>query len=258
LDKVIEIEGLYEGFKRNETSIEKVYQFVKKLNEVTVPLVETVNGLLVITLKEEKEKKNFIGILQGFMPGNNNNTQVATQIGTRTNEDVAARKKKENNSNRMVDLPYLAGSKVGAVVEDKSDMPDFEVKLKFNDRLVKKVEFLELTFETFKGCLSFSTKYRLATNFAQFYEGETAKVSPTPRKSLKPVRGTPHLLYEEKGMEIPNSTPNTKPSYSKLAGSSYRNYVSEGVGIKLSDSRGKSPAGTGRASDYSANNKSFH
>jgi len=57
LDKVIELEGLYEGLKRNETSIDKVYQFVKKLNEVTIPLIETVNGLLVITLKEEKEKK---------------------------------------------------------------------------------------------------------------------------------------------------------------------------------------------------------
>ena len=44
-------------------------------------------------------------MLQGYMPGNHN-TQVPTQLGTRTNEDVAARKKKEN-SNKMIDLPYL-------------------------------------------------------------------------------------------------------------------------------------------------------
>lgn len=46
------------------------------------------------------------------MQGNNTtqvNTQVPTQVGgTRTNEDVATRKKKElENSKRMVDLPYL-------------------------------------------------------------------------------------------------------------------------------------------------------
>lgn len=146
---------------------------------------------------------------------------------------------------------------MGSVIEEKSDLPDFEVKLKFNDRLVKKVEFLELTFETFKGCLSFSTKFRLANNFAQFFEGETSKGNPTPRKALKPVRGTPHLLYEEKGMEIPTSTSNSnaKPTHSKLASMSYKNYVSEGVGIKLSDSRGKSPAGTGR--EYGVN-RSFY
>ncbi len=53
-----------------------------------------------------------MGILQGFMQGNNTtqvNTQVPTQVGgTRTNEDVATRKKKElENAKRMVDLPYL-------------------------------------------------------------------------------------------------------------------------------------------------------
>ena len=52
------------------------------------------------------------------MQGNNTtqvNTQVPTQVGgTRTNEDVATRKKKElENAKRMVDLPYLCNLFIG-------------------------------------------------------------------------------------------------------------------------------------------------
>jgi len=151
----------------------------------------------------------------------------------------------------------LAGVKVGSQIEEKPDFQEFEVKLRYNDRLVKKVEFLELTFDAFKGCLTYSSKFRVASNFAQFYEGESAKIANTPRKaSLKPVRGGPHLLYEEKGNDIPVST-NLKSLHSKISHVGYKNYVSEGVGIKMLDKK-RSPAGLIKEREEYGINRSFY
>jgi len=158
-------------------------------------------------------------------------------------------------------LFLLAGIKVGTQVEEKPETQDLDFKIRYGDRMVKKVEFLELTFEAFKGCIAYSSKYRISSNFAQFYEGESLKIANTPRKSsLKPVRGGPHLLYEEKGNNIPaTTTASLKPLNSKLANVGYKNYVSEGVGVKVMDRR-RSPAGMIKErEDLSINvNRSFY
>ena len=53
----MEFDGLTETVKRNTEAYEKYYQFLKRLNDILVPLIETVNGLLALSLKQEKEKK---------------------------------------------------------------------------------------------------------------------------------------------------------------------------------------------------------
>lgn len=149
-----------------------------------------------------------------------------------------------------------AGTKVGALPEEKIESLDFEIKLKFNDRVVKKSEFLELTFESFRACLTFSTKFRLSSNFAQFYEGETGKTAASPRKSLKPSKGGPHLLYDEKGYDRAMSA-GLKAPFSRMNNITYKNYAVEGSNPKGLDKR-KSGGGLIRERDELAVNKSFY
>ncbi len=155
---------------------------------------------------------------------------------------------------------FIAGLKLGPQqMEDKIENPELEIKLKFNDKLVRKIEFLELTFEGFKGCLSYTTKYRMANNFAHFYENETVRLGTTRKKSsMRPVRGDSHLMYEEKGNEGQGS--NSKQPYSKIANMSYRNYVSEGVGIKTLDKKRSpvGPLGVNRDKEDVYANRSFY
>ena len=53
----MELETLYQSVKGNTKSQDKLFQFAKRLSETIVPVVETVNNLLALCLKEEKEKK---------------------------------------------------------------------------------------------------------------------------------------------------------------------------------------------------------
>jgi len=54
---VNELDVLYDSVKKSNEAQDKTYQFLRKLNDIIIPLIETVNGLLVVSLKEEKEKK---------------------------------------------------------------------------------------------------------------------------------------------------------------------------------------------------------
>jgi len=51
------LEILYDNVKKNGEAYDKAYQFLRKANDTIVSLIETVNSLLVVSLKEEKEKK---------------------------------------------------------------------------------------------------------------------------------------------------------------------------------------------------------
>ena len=140
---------------------------------------------------------------------------------------------------------------MGTHSDEKSETNDFEIKMRFNDRLVKKVEFLELTFENFKDCLNFSTKFRTSSNFAQFFDEPVKSIIPP--KTLKPSKGGTHLIYDEKANEKPVSA---KLPTSRLNSVTYKNYLTEGTGSKALDKR-KTSLGMIRDREV-AGNRSFY
>lgn len=134
---------------------------------------------------------------------------------------------------------------------------DIDVKLKHNDKVVGKVEFLELTLDNFKDCLSFSTKFKRAHNFTHFFEEETDKnVFDTLQKSSKPAKGGAHLLYEDKVNQrsIPTGM---KPPFSRLANLGYNNYRAESFQGKAPLEKRKGSVNILRERDQSLGNKSF-
>jgi len=46
--------------------VDKMYNYLKRFTDAVIPLVESVNGMLVIFLKEEKEKKYNINFLISY------------------------------------------------------------------------------------------------------------------------------------------------------------------------------------------------
>jgi len=50
---------------------------------------------------------------------------------------------------------------------------------------IMKLEFLLAVFENFKSCLIFSTKYRVSTDFNQFFESESLRVNQLLERSMR-------------------------------------------------------------------------
>jgi len=50
---------------------------------------------------------------------------------------------------------------------------------------ILKLEFLLAVFENFKSCLIFSTKYRVSTDFGQFFESESMRVNQLLERSMR-------------------------------------------------------------------------
>lgn len=57
LEKDLEFSTLEEKIQRSLQAHDKIVNFLKKQNLSVVSLIETVNSILVLLLKEEKEKK---------------------------------------------------------------------------------------------------------------------------------------------------------------------------------------------------------
>ena len=161
---------------------------------------------------------------------------------SRNPEDFLKKKRESDPNKRMKDLPYLglnyfyskkfifhkAGTRFHTLPDERTEsQQDIDVKLKHNDKVVGKVEFLELALENFKDCLSFSTKFKRASNFAHFFEEETDKhVYETLQRPSKPAKGGAHLLYDDKVSQksIPTGV---KPPFSRLSSVGYNNYRTE-------------------------------
>lgn len=47
-----------------------------------------------------------------------------------------------------------------------------EITFKYNDYMISKCDYLEITLETLKPALAYITKYKFAPNFDHFFESE--------------------------------------------------------------------------------------
>ena len=150
----------------------------------------------------------------------------------------------------------LAGTKIGQQSEEKIEPIDVEIKFRYNDRMVRKMEFLELTFDNFKDCIAFATKFRLCSNFAQFFEGELSRVATSSKGDLRSTKKSTHLLYEERNNEKETSA-GAKGHFSRMNRVSYKNYMLEGNNSRILDKR-KSSLGLVRDKDDHPANKSFY
>lgn len=128
-------------------------------------------------------------------------------------------------------------------MDEKLETLDLEVKLKYNDRMVKKVEYLELVFDNFKECLEFSSAARFCSNFSQLLESGILKPVEKRRPSVKPVRGGLHLLYDdkdfEKSLNLSIKTPVINTPFSRINTMNYKNYRADQL---KSTERRRSPA----------------
>jgi len=245
---VNELEAIYENMKGNNKSQERMYRFLKKVSETIAPLVETVHRLLAVNLKDESEKAIATSLSQNLMD----------KPPLENSRDFLKKKRDSADpSKRMKDLPYLAGTRFHTLPDERTESQDIDVKLKHNDKVVGKVEFLELTLENFKDCLSFSTKFKRASNFAHFFEEETERlIYDSLQKSSKPAKGGAHLLYDDKLNQ--KSIPlGVKPPFSRLANKGYNNYRTESSQGKAPLEKRKGSVNIMRDRDHSLGNKSF-
>ena len=127
----------------------------------------------------------------------------------------------------------LAGSKINTQIDERPEGMDFEIKMKYHDRMVRKLEFLELVFDGFKECLEFSSAFRLCGNFTQFFEGGSFRPLDSRRISLKPVKGGPHLLYNDRdhdrNMTLDLKSPGIKSPFTRINNLNYKNYRTDSV-----------------------------
>eukprot|EP00330_Aristerostoma_sp_ATCC50986_P013969 CAMPEP_0114600438 /NCGR_PEP_ID=MMETSP0125-20121206/23026_1 /TAXON_ID=485358 ORGANISM="Aristerostoma sp., Strain ATCC 50986" /NCGR_SAMPLE_ID=MMETSP0125 /ASSEMBLY_ACC=CAM_ASM_000245 /LENGTH=83 /DNA_ID=CAMNT_0001808605 /DNA_START=633 /DNA_END=884 /DNA_ORIENTATION=+ len=57
-------------------------------------------------------------------------------------------------------------------IEENEDVTSYDIKIKYDGKLIPKIDFLQITFDSFKGCLLFSTRCRMQKNFKLLFEKE--------------------------------------------------------------------------------------
>mmetsp|Transcript_30257 Transcript_30257/g.27556 ORF Transcript_30257/g.27556 Transcript_30257/m.27556 type:complete len:154 (-) Transcript_30257:494-955(-) len=149
-------------------NIEKLFAYERRLTDIVTPLIESVNSIFAILMKEEKKKRSIVTLIQ----------KTVNQQSPKGFSHQATVKKKTG-------MPYIGRSPPGEEdfvktslekkvddIEENEDVTSYDIKIKYDGKLIPKIDFLQITFDSFKGCLLFSTRCRMQKNFKLLFEKE--------------------------------------------------------------------------------------
>mmetsp|Transcript_4542 Transcript_4542/g.3757 ORF Transcript_4542/g.3757 Transcript_4542/m.3757 type:complete len:134 (+) Transcript_4542:201-602(+) len=100
-DNMMEFSDFEVKLNRQSLFGEKTFQFLKRMSDSITPLIECVNGLLAIVLKEEKEKKTLYHLLS--------NSATMSQYNMTGDEFGRKYSAQSQKTKKAFDLPYLPG-----------------------------------------------------------------------------------------------------------------------------------------------------
>jgi len=138
--------------------------FFKCLSEIIATLIEATNGILATLLKEEKERE--------ILGASNAEREDKPQGFSQMVKDIVQKKKSTESRSSKEDLL------------EQRDTVNNPVNIT-QENSIMKLEFLLAVFENFKSCLIFSTKYRVSTDFNQFFESESLRVNQLLERSMR-------------------------------------------------------------------------
>jgi len=137
--------------------------FFKCLSEIISTLIEATNGILATLLKEEKERE--------LLGASHLEREDKPQGFSQMMKDIVTKKKTTESRSSKEDL-----------LEQRDTVGEVN---RTQENSIQKVEFLLMIFENFKSCLIFSTKYRVSTDFGQFFESESIRCNQLDRSMRK-------------------------------------------------------------------------